>query len=200
MAEELRDLIAKIQQEGVQQAQDKADEIERQAKAKAASIIDKAAKEAERLIARAQEDVSRMEAGAKESLKQAGRDLLISLRKEISAMLDKIIASHVHKALGTEELAKIISELVKESTAKADIVITLKKDDLERLTTGMLADLRDEIKKGVTLKASDDIHGGFIISYDSGRSYYDLTDAALAKYISARLNVKLSEIFNEASA
>jgi V/A-type H+-transporting ATPase subunit E len=203
MAEELKDLIAKIQQEGVDVARQKADEIESKAKAHAASIVENATKDAEKLIAQAKQEIARMESSARESLRQAGRDLLISLRKQISSMLDKIVTSHVHKALSIEEIAKIISALVKESHAKADgseIVITMKKDDLEKMTKGMLADLRDEIKKGITLKSSDEIHGGFVISYDSGKSYYDFTDAAIAKYITAHINAKLSDIFNGASS
>ncbi len=138
------------------------------------------------------------EAGGRAALAQASRDMLISLRKEIAAMLDKIVASHVHKALEHGELANIILALVREhgKEAEADIVVTMKKDDLDKLGRGFLVELRDEMKKGITLGSSDDIQGGFMISYDSGKSYYDFTDKAIAKYISYGLRPKLAEILS----
>jgi len=201
MAEELKGLIEKIQEEGIKAAEEKAREIEESARDKAAGTIEKAKLKAEALIEEAKENVLRMEGSARADLKQAGRDLMISLKKEISAMLDKIIVSHVHRALTAEELAKIIVALVEgrvDKGAEGHIVISLKKEDLEHLERGFLSELKNEIKKGVTLKSSDEIDGGFLISYDSGKSYYDFTDKALARYISVSLRPKLAEILGEA--
>ena len=115
--------------------------------------------------------------------------------------LDRLIAAHVHKALEPGEMARIVTMLVKEHAAEAesDIVISFKKQDLEKLEKGLLSELRTEVKKGLTLKASDEIQGGFVISYDAGKSYYDFTDKALAQYIAASLRPKLAEILDEAA-
>jgi len=198
MAEELKDLIEKIQTEGVKAAEDRAKEITDEAGRKAGAIVKDAAREAERLTGEARDRIAKMEESSRASLKQAGRDLILSLREEINAMLDKIVASHVHKALDHGELAGVIQTLVKERAGEAatGIEISLRKEDLEKLEKGFLNQLRDEVKKGVTLKASDDIHGGLTISYDDGKSYYDFTDKALAKYIALYLKPKLAEILN----
>jgi len=200
MAEELKDLIEKIREEGVLAAEEKARQIEAAARQEAQVIVEKARRDAEKALAEAKERISRMEDGQKASLKQAGRDLILSLKKEIGAMLDKIVLSHVHKALSTEELARMIPALIKEhpKLGKEEIVISLKKEDLEKLEKGFLSELREEIKKGVILKASEEIQAGFMISYDSGKSYYDFTDKALGRYISSFLKPKLGEILNGA--
>lgn len=199
MTEELKGLIEKIREEGVKIAEDKAREIELEAKKQAGAIVEKAKREATRLVSEAKEAIARNEESSRAALKQAGRDLLLSLRKEINATLDRIVTSHVHKVLTAEELATIISALIKEGRKddKSGVIVSLKKEDIEKLERGFLSELRDEIKKGVTLKPSDDIQGGFIISYDSGKSYYDFTDKAIAKYITSYLRPKLAEIFNE---
>lgn len=198
MAEDLKGLIEKIQIEGVKAAQDKARELEEAAKSEASIIIDKARREAEKIISQAREETARLETSGKESLKQAGRDLILNLRKEITSMLDKIIAAHVHKVLSAEEMVRLISAMIKSCAKETtgEIVVCLKKDDVEKLERGLLTELKNEVKKGIVLKTSDEIQGGFLISYDSGKSYYDFTDKALAGYLMSNLGQKLAEILN----
>ena len=80
METQLKELIDKIQTEGVAEAEQKAGEIENEAKHKAADIIDKAKKEAERVLAEARSEAERMEDTGKATLKQSGRDLILGLR------------------------------------------------------------------------------------------------------------------------
>jgi V/A-type H+-transporting ATPase subunit E len=197
MTEDIKNLIEKIQEEGVKVAEDKARGIEEQARRQAQGIIKKANSEAERIIVQAQDRVAKMEESANASLKQVGRDLLLSLKKEINEMLDRIIRLHVHESLNIDELIKIISTLIKENKGREDIMISLNKDDFQKLEKGIFNELREEIKKGVTLKPSEDILGGFIISYDAGKSHFDFTDKALAEYIGSYLRPKLAELLKE---
>jgi vacuolar-type H+-ATPase subunit E/Vma4 len=91
-------------------------------------------------------------------------------------------------------LSKILSSLIKNYSAKENVIISLNKEDLRKLEKGLLDTLKEEVRKGITLRPSDDIQAGFIISYDSGKSYYDFTDTALAEYIGLHLKPKLKEI------
>lgn len=199
MAEELKGLIEKIQREGIQAAEEKAGRIENQARRNADEILAKARHQADKIIREAEDRIARMQESANVSFEQAGRDLLISLRREINAMLDRLILSSVKEALNPQELSKIISSLIKEQTGKKkqDVIITLNKSDLQKLENEFLSELKELIKKGIILKPSDDIRCGFIISYDSGKSHFDFTDKALAEYISQCLKPKLSEIFKD---
>lgn len=199
MAEELKDLIDKINEEGVKAAEEKAKAIEEEARLRAEAIIEKAEKESSSIISDAKDKAKRLEESTRSSLRQAARDLLLSLRKEINAMLDNLLISHVHKALGPEEMAKLIISMIKDYAQKnhGGAVITLKVEDMEKFERSILSELRAEAKKGVTLKASDDIRGGFRISYDEGKSYYDFTDQAIADYLGSYLKPRLAEIFKE---
>ena len=191
MAEEIKDLIEKIQQEGVKVAEDKAREIENAARQEAEEITRKAKAEAERLIAEAKEQVARIEESSKVLLKQAGRDFMLALRKEINAMLEKLIISGIREALSPEEMTKILTTLIKDYSGKEKIIISLKKEDLEKIEKSFLGALAHETKKSITLRPSEDIQAGFIISYDNARSYYDFTDEALTEYIGSVLKPKL---------
>lgn len=81
---------------------------------------------------------------------------------------------------------------------RGEISIFLKGEDLEILEKNFLQKLREETKKNIVLRPEEEISGGFIISFDSGRSLYDFTDKAMAEYIGAYLKPKLNKILQEA--
>jgi V/A-type H+-transporting ATPase subunit E len=196
MAEEIKDLIAKIQKEGIQAAEDQARAIESQAKLKAEEIVKKAKAEAEKLIRAADEQITKAQESSQVLLKQAGRDMILSLRKEIDAMLDTLILSAAKEALKPQELVKIISSLVKHhhEETKANIVVSLNNEDLEKLEEGLFSELGREAQKGIILRGEDQILAGFMISFDAGKSQFDFTDQALSEYIGSYLKPKLKEI------
>lgn len=199
MAEDLKGLIEKINQEGVKAAEEKAQEIEAEAKRQAEGIIEKAKKEAEKIIAEAKDEAARMEKSGKASLAQAGRNLILSLRKEITSMLDGLVASRLREELSPSAIVKIINSLIKnyKGAAEGNVIVSLNKEDLQSLEKDFLADLKREVKKGITLKRADDIQAGFIISYDSGKSHFDFTDKGLAEYISLYLKPQLAELLKK---
>jgi V/A-type H+-transporting ATPase subunit E len=201
MAEELKELLEKIQTEGVKAAEEKARSILSHAEARAGEIVQNAEKEALGLVAAAREQITRLEEGSRVSIKQAARDMMLALRKEIASTLERLVGLHVHKALGPEDLAKILVTVIKGcgSGHKDQIVVSLRKEDLERVEKALFSELGQEAKKGILLKAAADIHGGFLISYDSGKSYFDFSDRALAEYLASHLKGALAEIVKEAS-
>lgn len=196
MAEELKNLIEKIQEEGVRAAEEKARGIENQAQQEAKGIIENARREAEAIIADAKEKAAKETEAGRLALKQAARDIIISLRKEIIATLDKVIASAVKDALGPAELVKILNALIVEQGQKShkEIVITLSKEDYQKVEKGFIGSLTQELKKGIALRASEDVYAGFLISFDAGLSHFDFTDQALTDYLSAYVKPKLTEI------
>lgn len=196
MAEDLKNLIEKINQEGVKAAEDKARDIENEAASHAKAIIEKAKRDADKIITDAKREVAKIEKSGEIALKQAGRNLIISLKKEISSVLNRLILLRVRDELKPGAMAKIISSLIKnyKGQDKTNIVVSLNKRDLGSIEKTFLAKLKDGAKKGITLKQAEDIQGGFVISYDSGRVHYDFTDKALAEYISLYLKPKLGEL------
>jgi V/A-type H+-transporting ATPase subunit E len=199
MAEEIRDLIEKINQEGIKAAEEKAQNIVAAAKQRADDILDLAKLEAEEMIAAAKDRIRREDEKGKTLLAQAGRDLLLSLRKEIIAMLGRIVVSDIQQALTPEALFRLLSEVVKNFSAgeSSDIMVSLNKEDLETLEKNFLHKLREETKKKIILRPAEEISGGFTISFDSGKSCYDFTDKALAEYIGTNLKPKLHQILQE---
>ena len=196
MAEDIKALIEKINQEGVIAAEQKAKEIENKTRLKADEVLKKAQAQADKILKDAKDEIARMQEKEKSLLNQAGRDLLLVLKQEINSMLDKLISYQVKDALGTDNLFKVLSKVIRGACCaeKGEIIVSLNKEDLKALESGFLAKLKEETKKKIVLKAADDIHAGFVISYDAGKSQFDFSDKALAEYIGSFLKPKLKEI------
>jgi vacuolar-type H+-ATPase subunit E/Vma4 len=199
MTQDLQGLIEKIQREGLKAAQEKAQKIEADAREAAGKIIAQAQAQARELVAAAKTEISREHASSRQLLSQAARDVILQLREKILLLLGNLVEHRVREALSSRELAEIIQHLVKNYSKKDDgeVVVYLKHDDLEKLKKDLLAHLEQEAKKGLSLRASDEITGGFIISYDAGKSHFDFTDKALAEYILHSLKPKLGEALKE---
>ena len=196
MAEDIKTLIEKINQEGVKAGQAKANEIEEQARQEAGQILEKAKIEAKKITEEAKDKISKMQEKEKALLAQAGRDLLLSLRQEINAMLEKLIVSEARAALTPENLYKILSGVIHALSRqeKEEIIISVNKDDLRALEGGFLTKLKEAAKKKIILKPAESIGAGFLISFDAGKSQFDFSDKALAEYIGTFLKPKLKEI------
>jgi len=199
MAEDIRDLIDKIQSEGIQAAEEKARQIEDLARQRAEEIISSAKLQADRMLSDAHEKIRREEENKRALLAQAGRDLLLSIRSEINSMLRALIISDTQKALTPEALSRLLSEMILRSgrSELGSIEIMMRKEDLESFENHYLHTLSEATKKEIRLKSSDEISGGFIISYDSGRSWFDFSDESLADFIGEHLKPKLKNILED---
>ena len=196
MAEDIKALIEKINQEGITAAQAKAKEIEGEAQQKAGQILEKAKRDADKMLGEAKEQISKMQDKQKVELAQAGRDLLLSLRQEINAMLQRLILKEINDAFKPESIFKLLSSIIKSGCGQenAEIIVSLNKEDLKVLESSFLAKLKAEAKKEIILRSSDSIQSGFVISFDKGRSEFDFSDKALAEYIVTFLKPRLKEI------
>jgi vacuolar-type H+-ATPase subunit E/Vma4 len=197
MPEEIKDLIAKIKNEGIKAAQDKSSQMELEARASADKIIKNARASADKIIKEAMLTAQRSKSSTEALLKQTGRDMVLSLKKEILFTLDKVVKDNIRGSLTPEEMIRVISSLVKANTQKDNVVVALKGEDLKKIQKGLLAELSDELKKRLILKPSDEISAGFTISYDAGKSLFDFSEEALVEYIGTYLKPELNNILKD---
>ncbi len=201
MSQQVQELIDKIKSEGVHAAKQEADEIVKQAQDQAGQIRDNAKVASDQLLQNAREDIKKMQESTHMALKQASRDMLLALRNEIANMLTKIISSEVKDSLSSDQLASIVSEVIKgssqEDRSTADIHVIVNTKDVKKLEESFVAKLQKQVKSKIKLKASDDIDKGFTISYDAGKSSFDFTDESLAQFLSQYLNSQVSDLLKE---
>lgn len=193
MAETIKELLDKIHEEGIQAAQTKAASIESAARQQAEAIVAKAQAQARQIVEDARLSAARLEQSTRAGLQQAGRDTVLELRTQINQMLNNLIKQQAAAALTPQELAGIIASFAKQAPGQ-DVMVSVSAADKARLEQGFLAQIKEQAKKNIVLKPSDDIAAGLAISFDHGASQFEFTDKALVEYIGGYLKPKLAEI------
>jgi V/A-type H+-transporting ATPase subunit E len=198
MSENLKGLLEKINQEGIKSAEEKAKVIEDKARQDARKILDDARKLADEIIQKAKVEADKTKTSANLSIKQAARDLILSLKEDIRKMLNKIIAGEINKALSNEEIAGILAGLIDKYVEKngqaGDVRALVNKVDLEKIKNAFMSKLKDKVKSGVEFKPSANINAGFSISFDKGKSYFDFSDEGLLETLCVYLNPELAKL------
>ena len=201
MSYQVQELIDKIKTDGVEAASAEAKEIKQTAKNEAKRIIEEAELKARQMIADADQETKKMRESAEISLKQSSRDMLLSLRKKIETILNRIIHEEVSGSLKSEQLAELIGLVIEKALDQKEefdaVQVALSKNDLEHIEKGFVAKLQRKLKEPIEFKASDDIGGGFTISFDGGKSSFDFSDESLAQYLSRFLNSQVAKIVKE---
>ncbi len=198
MSENLKGLLEKINQEGVKLAEENRKAIEDKARKDARKILEDAKKLADEIVQKAKVEAEKTKVNTNLSVKQASRDLLLSLKEDIRKILNKIIAGEINKALSNEEIAGILAGLIDKYVDKngqtSDIKVLVKKEDLEKVKDAFMSKLKDKVKAGVEFRPSANINAGFSISFDKGKSYFDFSDEGLLETLCVYLNPELAKL------
>lgn len=195
---QLKELIETIKSEGVESAEVKAKEIIADAEKKRDDMIAVAENDAEEIRAKAKSDAQRMKASAEESIRQAGRDLILSLESSITELFDSVVKRESAKVLSGQGLEKaIISLLSNWSEEKDSLELLLPEKDLKEIGDGLLDALKKELRSEVLLKPAPGLDAGFKISEKDGAAYYNFTSEGIAEILSQYVNPKLSALLRE---
>lgn len=194
MAEELKALIEKLKKEGVEAAENEARQIRDRAQTEARQTVSRAQADAQALLEDARRRIAREKEAAETTLRQSGRDLILSLRKEIDRVLETIVLQNLQAALTPEELSRLIRLAVEQYGHKdPSVTVSLNPADAARLEKTFLSKLGEELKKSIVLKPSQEQTAGFIISFDEGKSHFDFSDKALTGYLLETLRTRLAK-------
>ncbi len=196
MAVDLKNIIERIKEEGVDEAQKKAGDILDKAQEEAKQTIDGAQAQKKEIIANAQAEADKLKKNGEEAMRQASRDVLLGLRESIIALFDKVVKEDVGKELSPEVMKEMIIRLVEKfnESGANEVEVLLSEKDKEVLEEGLLDSLKKTMRKGVELKASSGVEHGFRVGEKGDNLYYDFTDEAIEEAFKSYLNKKLTEI------
>ena len=189
MAEELQQLLEKIQRDGVDKANAEAAAIVAKAKAEAEALVKKAQEDAAAAEAKGKADAEAYAARARETIAQAARDTVLKVKEDVTKLLTQLLAQDVSAALATEAVplaAAAVKELVTGSGA--EVAASAKLVDVLR------AQLAAQAQNGVKVVAAEMTGAGFTVKLDNGRVEHDFTDAAIAGALAQRLRADLAAL------
>ncbi|MBN2010187.1 hypothetical protein JW960_12650 [candidate division KSB1 bacterium] len=193
----LDSLIEKIKKEGIEEAQSSADEIVKEARKKATKIVEDAKKEAEKVVDDGKRKVDQFKATAEADLQQAARNAELLLKEKFTALFDAVFKREVGEKLSADFMKDVILKIVDSWAKDANAEVVLNDKDKKALETVLFKGVKEDAKKGVTLKVSPDVANGFRIGVKGSDVYYDFSDDAIAAVLKSLINPNLKAILDK---
>lgn len=202
MDTQVQELIDKIKKDGVAQAENQKASIIKEANDKAAAIVKEAEDKAADLIKSAKAEIERFEKASNDALKQASRNMLLSFQSGLTAELDAFIKSECAKAYSHDTLKTLVTSVVTswaKNTNASELSVLLSEKDMKESEGAFKAALKEEIAKGLTIKADKNLDAGFRIGVNNGAAFYDYSAESVASLFTEYLNPKMAAIMREAA-
>ncbi len=202
MAEELQHLIERIRKEGVESGEKAADALVAEAKKKAAGLVADAQKQAQALVEKAEKDSAAFAARGQATLRQAARDLLISIGGAVGDVVAGIVDAKVGAALSPELVAQMLLKLA-EAYAKdgggGGIVAMLGEADAAAVKAYFAKEYQGKLAAGIQIESDKGIFKGFRVGVKGGQVFHDFTKEAIAESLSSFLRPELAQIVKKAA-
>lgn len=195
MAEDIQGLLNRIQSEGIEKAEAEKKQILDQAKQQAESIVARAKEEAAEIIKNAESEAAVNESKGKAAVKQAARDVLLSLQADLQKRLEVIVRDSLGEALTPEVLGQIVLKMAEKYLAQdgsATIELLLSPGDAATLESGLKAGLLANLKAKPEIKMSSNLSSGLKIGVKGSDLFFDFSDDALTEVICSYAGPKLA--------
>jgi V/A-type H+-transporting ATPase subunit E len=172
----------------------------RQAKAQAEGIVAAAREQAEALLVNARREQERLEHSGRESLKQASRDLLLSIRKQLEALFSALLKEKSREALEDREITAAIAAMIANWTPERQdkIKLLLPQNQFDSMAKALRNALAGKIAAGIEIKAAADVVNGFRVAEKDGHAYYEFSAESIAESLSQFLNPAMADVVAEA--
>ena len=195
MAQQIQDLVKSIQKEGIEKANQQAEQIIADAKSKAADIIKSAKKESEKVLSEADKEIALRDQSAKASLSQAARDVQLSLKKALTLQINALLEEKVSQAFKTKDFVNLIKEVISlDLTDLSKTELQISEKNYQDLAAVLTKELGDKIKKGLEIKPVKSVNVGFKIADKDGSGYFDFSEEAVAKLMVPFLSPAIAKI------
>jgi V/A-type H+-transporting ATPase subunit E len=192
------ELIRRVRDEGVGQAQEASDEILREARREAARIVADATAEADEAREAARIEIAADRESAHEALRMAARDTVLDLTARIGRAFEEHVKRLVASATADEEMLRTLvllfaGKAAQEITQDKELEIMLSRrlfegvEDDERLRergrNQILALSREMLREGVELIPASDVQCGAKVRLVGENLEIDLTDEAISELL-----------------
>lgn len=189
MAEELQQLLEKIQHEGVDKANAEAKAIVDKANAEAKAIVEKAKEEAAAATAKAEADAEAFAERARKTISQAARDTVMDVKNGINRFFEGLLAQDVKAALA-DNAAALAAEAIKALVADSNAQVAANG----QLAEALRAQFAAGAASGVTVVSDESVGTGFSLRLDGGRVEHDFSEKAITAALAKRLRPDLAKI------
>ena len=194
MEQQIQDLIASIRKDGIESATNESKKILEEARKEADLILKEAKAEKEKMIADAKKEIELERESSISSVKQAARDVTLTLKKSLEEKFQKILGEKVSKALDDETvIAEVLVSVLKGEFEDSEVV--LPKEKIDGVRKILSEKLNSDLSKGIEFKASSLPNSGVKVYAKDGSAYIDLSDEECTRLLYPYLSSSLKELF-----
>lgn len=205
----VQNLIDRLRDEGIQQAEQQAKKILEESRKEAAAIIAEAKAEVDEMRTTAEAEIESREKSAMEALKLAARDTVLNLKSGVGRAFEQHVRRLVSSATMDKELIRMMVLLLAGKTAQEitkdkelEIMVSralfedagLDKPLEDRLKQQILALSSEMLREGVDLIPASDVHGGARVRLVGENLEIDLTDKAISDLLIRYMNPRFISI------
>ena len=196
MSEELQGLMNKIQAEGLEKAETERARLVAEAKAEADAIIAEAKAQADKIRKDAEADAEASRKKADAAVRQAARDVVISLKDDFQEKLRAVVREAAAQAMTPEAMAGLIAKIAGQFAASAasGAEVILPAREREEAAQKLIGCLPDVLKKNSTVQLGRGFAAGFKIGFNNSEVFLDFSDEALADVICEFVGPKLAAV------
>ena len=201
MPEELQSLLEKINEEGVKKGEETKNKIISDAGIEAEKIISDAKAKADDIVKKAQLDSETVKSRGEAAVRQAVRDIVITLQGEILNRFKSVVKESTADAMTPDLMGKIIIEMVKNYNIKnpsgeADIELILAQKDIDAMERLLKTSLVNSLKKNPSISLGQNFAAGIKISFKGDDVFFDFSDEAISDMICAYVGPRLAAVIN----
>ncbi len=197
MQKKLQELTEKIYQEGVEKANQEAEQILSDAKKQAEELLEKAKKEAAGTIEKAEKEAGDMKKNALNELQLAARQAISDVKQKIVTLIQtKTIEPETKQAFKDEDFTRdIIHTIVKNwdpnSGDNVDLQVLLSETKQKSFEDYFKANAGKVLDIGIEVDFSDRIKGGFKIGPKDGGYLISFSDEDFDNFFKTYLRPRL---------
>lgn len=200
MQNKLQELTEKIYQEGVEKANKEAEQILADAKQKADALLAEAQKKSEAVLEKASKESEELKTNALNELQLSARQAISDLKQQVTELIQvKTIEPETTGAFKEAEFTGKIIELIigkwdPNGSDNVDLTVLLPTDKQKEFESYFKARAGAQLQKGLEVKFSDKIKGGFKIGPKDGGYMVSLTDEDFNQFFKIYLRPRLIEL------
>ena len=197
MQNNLEKLTEKIYQEGIEKAQNEAEEIIKQAKEKALDIERKAQESAQKTVSEAKKQAEEIQKSTEAELQLSVNQSVEVLKQRISNLVSsKILSEKINVAFDNDKfiqelILKIIEKWQPQNNETLNLKMLISEEKSKKFLT---AGIKNQIEKVIEIKFDNTIKEGFKL-YNKNENYQiSFTKEAFEQFLKKYMRTKISEI------
>lgn len=196
---QIQDLVDSIKKDGIAEAEKERKVIISEATKKADEIVKDAQQQAKKLVDAAKKEVTVMEKSATAAIQQAGRDVILYLKKSITNHVLHLLDTNVTSSLTGKDLVSLIVSIVQSGLVdQKTSIVEVNAKELKKIDETLRAQLADELKNGLEITPVDSVHVGFKLSSKDGSFFYDFSDDEITQLLLPFLSSSIAEMIQPA--